>query len=1271
MPIIFDDKLGNFSNIVKLYTPKFFDSSMTGSGGKTGVFSLNSNPSAIMATHGKNAGPNISLEATRFERRRITNGDITKISFPIAALEANERRSINQIKLPPLATMTKVGEGEDANGNTWETYADLQMYSVVQTQTRALDLQGNTKTYSSNEIVYRLTIYNIEDLQSPTIMRYSLNGGFNDFYTINPGHTLISWLESQEASQAYKKTGKYIVDRTAVNNCINNWSSYAIMTKASEVWQETIDEILLEYVERVYQDHYSGSLTSDIEKLRFVDDVKNPLRRLENYKVPLDVYRKLYKGLKALLPAEIVTTLTKQNLNLLLSDTLNNLDLNRNNLQCFTPDPNTIQPTSLRRFSPEQIKAITSTDPLVLVQAGAGTGKALPLYAKVLTPQGYRRMGDLQVGDEVIGSSGKPTKIVRIHEQGLKEGYELTFNDGSQVEACSEHLWRVDDESSSKVITTEEWINTPDFGNYYLPTVEPVKFAEKELPLDPYFLGALLANAKFERGIPKTSSFNKTKDFNFDKYKSLARMVYHGNPDDTLKEVTEAAHRSGFSTEYHYRMANTDHWVFNKTENSMQENTQTLEEILEELNLNGAHKDKFIPEQYLFASPEQRLALIQGLFDNNGLVLAGRNYPSFIAPTVKFANDVLQMLWSLGIFATKEKQKHAIGEYWLVNVLSDHKVFKVSRYREKAGVIEQKPVRSLLKWKKIKATEMRCIEVDAPDHLYVIEDYIVTHNSTVILGRIDYLCAAGVTPEDITVLSFTNAAADNISEKNPRVNSMTIARMIHSIYEMNFPHHVLSTADTLKNTLDIYYPPRLMRDPVIAEFQIALRSLIKGDSNAFTILNNFVEDNYDRVIEILDTVKQTTLELEIIICYQRIGALNEPDHVKAKYLIIDEVQDNSIFEFIYTMKYVEKNQQNLFIVGDSAQTLYEFRASNPRALNIMEASGIFSSYQLQTNYRSNQEILDFANVALADIEANQFAKIQLQANSLAKVTPKTFTDKVKVNYTQLSKMGDLYQMYGVMFNKAKDFIEQKLNNKEQVAFLTFTRNEVAQFTKWVEANFPNAKIANLIPERMHNSTVLSNFIRQYWQDIKFAPTNLLLANITTVITSKMPTLTYNMKKQEDIILKMLSKWRDEAKPHIDVWHQQCTNGRITKDEFMLLVRDQMLNFEIEYNAIRQTLLSERNKLAKQQQAAAGADIVVSTIHSAKGLEFENTVVLYRNDHGMNEETKRMYYVALTRAMKAECILAYDTVKSPRIVSDYEDVVSRLQVAQTGGRSHGN
>lgn len=205
--------------------------------------------------------------------------------------------------------------------------------------------------------------------------------------------------------------------------------------------------------------------------------------------------------------------------------------------------------------------------------------------------------------------------------------------------------------------------------------------------------------------------------------------------------------------------------------------------------------------------------------------------------------------------------------------------------------------------------QMKAIATDEP--LALVQAGAGTGKSTVVLARIKYMIDCGINPADIMVLSFTNAAADHITEKNPTIHSMTIARMIHTIYTANFHGHELSSIDTMMNTIDIYFP----NDDFAYAFKNKLYSIWKNDRDSFTRMNNFVERHYDEVMKVLDTIHQTSLEMEIIICYQKIETLQEPPEVQSKYLIIDEVQDNSIFEFVYTLKYIDKHKESLFMVG--------------------------------------------------------------------------------------------------------------------------------------------------------------------------------------------------------------------------------------------------------------------------------------------------------------------------------------------------------------------
>src|SRR5690606_11640674 len=78
---------------------------------------------------------------------------------------------------------------------------------------------------------------------------------------------------------------------------------------------------------------------------------------------------------------------------------------------------------------------------LTILAARNSIGKALSLDTGILTPTGFVRMDDIKVGQEVIGSDGKPCQVVGVYPQGKRPMYKVTFSDGTSVECCDEHLW--------------------------------------------------------------------------------------------------------------------------------------------------------------------------------------------------------------------------------------------------------------------------------------------------------------------------------------------------------------------------------------------------------------------------------------------------------------------------------------------------------------------------------------------------------------------------------------------------------------------------------------------------------------------------------------------------------------------------------------------------------------------------------------------------------------------------------------------------------------
>jgi hypothetical protein len=97
-------------------------------------------------------------------------------------------------------------------------------------------------------------------------------------------------------------------------------------------------------------------------------------------------------------------------------------------------------------------------NPQSLQSISTGAGKCQPLTCNVLTPTGFRPMGDIQVGDLVLTPTGESVAVLDVFEPGNKDVYALTFEDGRTTRACGDHIWKVFVNSDWSHVTTESLI---------------------------------------------------------------------------------------------------------------------------------------------------------------------------------------------------------------------------------------------------------------------------------------------------------------------------------------------------------------------------------------------------------------------------------------------------------------------------------------------------------------------------------------------------------------------------------------------------------------------------------------------------------------------------------------------------------------------------------------------------------------------------------------------------------------------------------------------
>jgi hypothetical protein len=346
-----------------------------------------------------------------------------------------------------------------------------------------------------------------------------------------------------------------------------------------------------------------------------------------------------------------------------------------------------------------------------------GLGKAQPLDARVLTPDGWRWMGDLRPGDAVIGASGKPCTVTGVYPQGEREVFRVSFSDGSATECCDEHLWQVHSAVKKRRGTAPKVLPLREIrerlrdaaGNsrHYVPMVRPVEFPDRALPLHPYLLGALLGDG----GLTHSVMFSTAEPEMLERVTAL------------LPAGTRIIHSMGVD----YRISGP-----------VRGRPNPVRTALRELGLFGCRSEsKHIPEIYKLASIDDRLALLQGLLDTDGHVRPVDNNIEYLSVSRQLAEDVVFLVQSLGGRA-RIRCKPTTGQTaYRMSVCLPNGVapFALRRKAEAyRGRAKYPPSRAIVDVQPVGVKPVQCIAVDAPDHLYVTDDFIVTHNTVQTLG---------------------------------------------------------------------------------------------------------------------------------------------------------------------------------------------------------------------------------------------------------------------------------------------------------------------------------------------------------------------------------------------------------------------------------------------------------------------------------------------------------------------------------------------------------
>ena len=442
---------------------------------------------------------------------------------------------------------------------------------------------------------------------------------------------------------------------------------------------------------------------------------------------------------------------------------------------------------------------------MIIVAARPGVGKALALDTPLPTPTGWTTMGDVAVGDELLGADGRPTRVVAATEVMLgRPCYEVEFSDGTVIVADAEHQWLTETRASRKsaqaaavgynrtknqrtfaaVRTTAEVAATlrcPTADrrvNHSVVNAAALDLPDREVLIPPYTLGAWLgggtsASAQITTADPEIIMRIEADGFvavpsGSAKYRyqlrlpagaqrALRQCVVCGKEfAPHTSQVRTCGRSCGGRARFVSRPVPIPTCLRCAGPSTGLRLCQrchaevgTLQARLRTIGVLG---DKHIPTEYLRGSVSQRRALLAGLLDTDGTVTAGGSV-QFSVTDRRLARDAAELVVSLGyrcqIWAKRVRGRSESSSvaYTLTFSTEEH-VFALSRkaitHKERRAVAgtARSGSRFIVDVRAIDTVPVRCVEVDNSRHMYLASRAMIpTHNST--LG-LDFLRSCSI-----------------------------------------------------------------------------------------------------------------------------------------------------------------------------------------------------------------------------------------------------------------------------------------------------------------------------------------------------------------------------------------------------------------------------------------------------------------------------------------------------------------------------------------------
>lgn len=495
-----------------------------------------------------------------------------------------------------------------------------------------------------------------------------------------------------------------------------------------------------------------------------------------------------------------------------------------------------------------------------------------------------------------------------------------------------------------------------------------------------------------------------------------------------------------------------------------------------------------------------------------------------------------------------------------------------------------------------------------------------------LTANLSYLVEHGVNPHNILVLTFTNPAAFEMKERYQRYNSTQNSPDFRTFHA--FCYHILATNTEVRTKLGYTETPSILDDMSFKRYKETAKQisgcklsdgkLERNDLSHSEMLQKKAYEKYLTKLLVKDNVI-TFKRLCENVC--RLFINRDPiiqEYIERyKYIFVDEFQDTDDLQWAFVQSFKDSN---VMVIGDALQALYGFRGATSEIIKSLASDPNWEKHILSKNYRSTSDICEFAN------------KMSTYADDTYRVPLSGVSDRkgtIQVLHNACPKYGET-----ISYHMAEDVLEYLPKWEGTTAILARTNQEVKDIIDLLSDNnvVHSTSSKNSDAIQILKSVQSSEHMVQWLSSMLPAEQYSNFTKMCLIEETK--DTEYKMSPYE-VLLKDFTTFKiNQALAKIQMIRKIFKFNETRQAKVSQILDTLNLPQDLEIDLLVSNAKEFIDNLITAIEDYKSSELYVGTIHSSKGLEYEN-VILINVDTKLfpldREDNLNLYYVGITRA----------------------------------------